>query len=175
MMMKTTWKRILIMVLMMRNRVPGTKAKRIIKKQKQCRRKINIVRINHTIQEMAGLQVSQSQKDSLCWQIKPKCLILQIKSLKKAVFSVLVKRSKENFLQFNPANLRHGWENSFLADSNVALMQTKKSKTSSMIKKKLRPTANSQHANRCSPIKKIPKVESLFHKNLQLRIQKRIN
>ena len=153
MMIRNLWETILIMVLVMKSQVLGIKVKRIIKKLKQCKWKISSVKINLMNQEMAS-HLNQSRKDNLWWQTKPKYLILQIRSLKVAVFSALERNNRENFLLFNLESLKHGLGNSSLVVWNDVPMLTRKSKKFFMNKKKIKHTANSLHANRCSPIRK---------------------
>lgn len=166
--MRIFWSRILIMVLGMKNQAAGQKIKRIIKKAKLCRQKTSSVKINHTIQEMESLlQIIWSQEDNQWWQTKPKCLIPQKRSHKVEVFCVLVKSRKENFPQFNLANLKHGLESCFLVEENNALTLTRKNKIYSMIKMKIRSSANNPLASQHSSIRKTHKAGNSCPKNLQ--------
>ncbi len=160
-----SWKTIQTMALVMKNQVPGTEPKRIVKNPKLCKQKISTVRISLMIQGMVS--PLNRRKDNQWWQTKRNYLILQKRSPKVEVFCVLVKSLKESFPQFSLASLSLGLVSFFLVEwSNVPTL-TRKNKIFSMIKKKIRSSASNPLASQFSRIPKTSRARNSYPKNLQ--------
>ena len=158
------WRMIQTMALVMKNQVPGTEAKRIVKSPKLCRQKISSVKINLMIQGMVSLL--NRRKDNQWWKTKRNYLILQKRSPKAEVFCVLVKSLKGSFPQFSLASLSLGLVSYFLVEWNNVPTLTRKSRIFSMIKKKIRSSASNPLASQFSRILKTSTAGNSYPKNL---------